>query len=92
MARAMLAGDLPTQPTMNQTMATEYDRYREALVIETYTIWPEDFDGLDPAQRMQIEQRLHAEPEKAAELRYERLHSGFARVITVTPEDLARTR
>jgi hypothetical protein len=35
---------------------------------------------------------LHADPQKAADLRYERLHTGFARVITVTQEDLARLK
>ena len=73
-------------------MATEFDRYREALVIEQYTIWPEEYEDWEPGQRARVEQRLHAEPDKAAELRYERLHSGFARIITVTAEDLARLK
>ena len=73
-------------------MATkEFDRYREALVIENITLWPEDVD-LDEASKARVAQRLHAEPEKAADLKYERLHTGFARVITVTPEDLARIK
>jgi hypothetical protein len=74
-------------------MATkEFDRYREALVIETKTIWPDEFADLDDAARARIAQRLHAEPEKAADLDYERLHTGFARVITVTAEDIARVK
>lgn len=73
-------------------MATEHDRYREALVIETYTIWPPEYDAWAATDRARIEQRLHAEPEQAADLRYERLHSGFARVITVTAEDVARIK
>jgi hypothetical protein len=73
-------------------MATEFDPYRDALVIETYTIWPEEYDDWPPAERARIEQSLHADPQKAADLRYERLHTGFARVITVTPEDLARLK
>lgn len=73
-------------------MATEFDRYRDALVIETYTIWPEEYDDWSPADRVRIESALHTDPEKAADLRYERLHTGFARVITVTPEDLARLK
>ena len=73
-------------------MATkEFDRYREALVIENITVWPDDVD-LDSASRARIAQRLHAEPEKASDLKYERLHTGFARVITVTAEDLARVK
>jgi hypothetical protein len=74
-------------------MATkEFDPYREALVIETRTIWPEEFADLEEATRARIAQRLHAEPEKAADLDYERLHTGFARVITITAEDLARVK
>jgi hypothetical protein len=70
----------------------EFDPYREALVIETYTIWPEEMADLDGPARERIAQRLHAEPDKAAQLGYERLHTGFARVITVTAEDLARIK
>ena len=74
-------------------MATkEFDRYREALVIENVTVWPEDAGDIDDASQARIAQRLHAEPEKAADLKYERLHTGFARVITVTPEDVARIK
>ena len=60
-------------------------------MIETQTIWPEGVD-LDRAARERIAQRLHAEPAEASQLSYERLHTGFARVITVTPEDLARVK
>jgi hypothetical protein len=33
---------------------------------------------------------LHATPEEALDLDYVRQHSGFARIITVTPDDLER--
>jgi hypothetical protein len=33
---------------------------------------------------------LHASPAEASELDYVRQHSGFARVIRVTPEDIER--
>ncbi|MEX0586983.1 MAG: hypothetical protein WD176_10075 [Pirellulales bacterium] len=71
-------------------MADAYDPYREALVIETRTIWPAEYDTLDPAVRGRIERALHADPAKAANLEYVRLHSGFARSITVTPADIER--
>lgn len=71
-------------------MANEFDRYRDALVMETRTVWPDDYEGWSDADRARAEQRLHAEPEKAAELVYERQHSGFTRVIAVTPADLER--
>ncbi len=72
--------------------AKEFDRYREALVIETHTVWPDEFADLDVATRSRIAQRLHAEPEKASELDYQRMHSGFARVITVTADDISRVK
>jgi hypothetical protein len=73
-------------------MSNEFDPYREALVMETFTIWPDEFDGWDQSQRATVELRLHAEPEKAAQLTYERQHSGFSRVITVTSDDIARIK
>lgn len=71
-------------------MPNEFDPYREALVIERVTIWPEEYDSWEPDRRARIEERLHAEPQEAASLEYERLHTGFCRKITVTPEDLER--
>ena len=73
-------------------MANEFDPYRDALVIEKLTVWPDQYDGWDAGQRARIEQRLHAEPKSAADLKYERQHTGFTRVITVTEEDLARIK
>lgn len=70
-------------------MADKFDPYREALVVETTTIWPEGTD-LDPYRRAEIESALHASPEEAANLAYIRTHTGFCRQITVTDEDLER--
>lgn len=71
-------------------MADKYDSYREALVVETQTVWPE---GLTPpADRAELERRLHAEADKAAELEYVRLHTGFCRRITMTQADLDRLK
>ncbi len=71
-------------------MANEYDKYREALVLETTTIWPDELAHVAASDRRQLERRLHAEPESAAQLEYVRLHSGFNRQITVTPADIER--
>ena len=76
-------------------MANEFDAYREALVVETSTIWSPELQqsGARPADRQareRIEQALQAAPQQAAELTYERMHTGFCRVITVTADDLAR--
>ncbi len=71
-------------------MANEFDPYREALVMETTTLWPDEYDDWEVDQRQQVEQRLHAEPAKAQQLEYIRQHTGFRRQITVTPADLER--
>ena len=47
-------------------MPNALDPYREALVVEHHTIWPNEYED------------------------YVRQHTGFARVITVTPVDLER--
>jgi hypothetical protein len=73
-------------------MGDSYDAYREALVVETVTIWPDEFSDLGPAERKRIEEQLHANPQEAPGLAYVRLHTGFARQITVTAEDLERLK
>ncbi len=71
-------------------MPDTFDPYREALVVETRTLWPDDLPAFDAATRLQLEQALHADAESCGHLEYVRQHSGFCRQITVTPEDLAR--
>lgn len=71
-------------------MANEFDPYREALVVETRTIWPEEYDDWDEAERERVAALLHAEPQSASDLEYDRMHTGFCRVIRVTADDLAR--
>jgi hypothetical protein len=71
-------------------MSNEFDAYREALVVETATVWPDEYDDWEPADRQRVEERLHAEPAQAAELEYIRMHTGFLRQITVTHADIER--
>lgn len=71
-------------------MPDKFDPYREALVMETKTIWPEELAEIDEARRQRIEAALHADPERAAILDYFRLHTGFCRQITVTEDDIER--
>ena len=71
-------------------MANAFDPYREALVVETLTIWPEEYDTWDEQERARLEHLLHTSPQAAADLDYNRLHTGFCRQITVTPADLER--
>jgi hypothetical protein len=72
------------------TVPNEFDPYREALVVETTTIWPEEYDDWSLDDRRRVEAQLHANPQQAAELEYIRQHSGFCRQITVTSADLER--
>ena len=39
-------------------MANAFDPYREALVVESVTVWPDEYDDLDADQRSRIEERL----------------------------------
>jgi hypothetical protein len=71
-------------------MPNEFDPYREALVIEQATIWPDEFDDWQPGDRARVEMALHANPKDCAELAYTRQHTGFSRQITVTEADLER--
>jgi len=71
-------------------MANEFDPYREALVMEALTLWPEEYDDWEAEERRRIEVLLHSEPAKCEQLEYVRMHSGFRRQITVTPADLER--
>ena len=71
-------------------MPNAFDPYREALVIENHTVWPADYEDWSQADRSRAEALLHASPQEAAELDYLRQHTGFARVITVTQNDLDR--
>jgi hypothetical protein len=73
-------------------MADKFDPYREALVMETKTIWPAEYEDLDEATKLQIAQSLHADPQQAAQLEYIRVHTGFCRQITVTADDVQRQR
>ena len=71
-------------------MPNSLDPYREALVMEHHTAWPSAYDDWSAADKARVEALLHASPSEAAELDYVRQHTGFARVITVTPADLER--
>ncbi|MEX0819728.1 MAG: hypothetical protein WD070_09035 [Pirellulaceae bacterium] len=71
-------------------MADKFDPYREAIVVETTTVWPEEYDELEPDEKARLAAALHADPENCANLEYIRMHTGFCRQITVTEEDIER--
>jgi len=73
-------------------MPDKFDPYREALVMETNTIWADEYDHLGAADKARLEEALHGDPENASQLGYVRTHTGFCREITVTADDLARVQ
>lgn len=73
-------------------MADTFDPYREALVVETATVWPADLGSIPTAEKYQLEEKLHAQPQSCGGLEYVRVHTGFCRQITVSAADLARVR
>jgi zona occludens toxin (predicted ATPase) len=73
-------------------MPDKFDPYREALVVETNTIWPEEHSQLESSEKQRMEEALHADPRRCSHLEYVRMHTGFCRQITVTTEDIQRLR
>ena len=71
-------------------MPDKFDPYREALIVETSTVWPDEYDEMEPDEKSRIADALHADPENCQILEYVRMHTGFCRQVTVTPEDLDR--
>lgn len=71
-------------------MPDKFDTYREALIMETETVWPDEYEHLEGDEKVRLEGLLHSDPENASDLEYFRVHTGFCRKITVTPEDLER--
>ena len=71
-------------------MADKFDPYREALIVEVETAWPDEYDDWEPTERARVERLLHQHPDQAAQLEYVRTHTGFCRQITVTPGDVQR--
>ena len=73
-------------------MPDKFDPYREALVMETATVWPDEYDDWELPERARIERLLHEHPQDAAGLEYVRMHTGFCRTIHVTPADIERLK
>ena len=71
-------------------MADKFDPYREALVVETTTVWTPECDHLSGSEKSSTAAKLHGAPAKCSKLAYIRVHTGFCREITVTEDDLKR--
>ena len=68
-----------------------YDPRRDQLVMETKTFWAPDIaKELSDEDKALIATAIHRSPELAEQVEYERTHTGFMRIITVTVNDLER--
>lgn len=67
-----------------------YDTRLESLVMAQRTEWDAAVSTLADDKRQLVARVLHADPAQAVRIRYERQHTGFERIITVTPEDVSR--
>ena len=63
----------------------------ERLVVEVRTDWSEVAEAVPMGDRPAIARRLHGSPQACPSVRYDRMHTGFCRVITVTAADLDAT-
>jgi hypothetical protein len=81
---------LRAKPAQKRSMPDTFDPYREALIMETETIWPAELATIPAATKARVSEQLHAAPDKCAVLNYVRVHTGFCRQITVTQADLDR--
>jgi hypothetical protein len=70
--------------------AQKFDARMDSLVIETRTNWDENIGQLTDSEKSAIAKAIHAAPQLATKIDYERAHTGFTRVITVTVEDISR--
>ena len=68
----------------------KFDPRVEALVIETKTEWDPAVGELTDEDRDWLSSAVHASPSKAAKIAYDRAHTGFTRIITVTVDDIQR--
>ena len=68
----------------------KFDPRVDALVMETRTQWDPSVGTLSDEDRRWVAQSIHAQPQLASRVSYERSHTGFTRTITVTLEDIQR--
>lgn len=68
----------------------QYDPRLESLVVETRTLWAPAVQDLTEEERTVVARAIHARPELASKISYERTHTGFTREITVTEAEIAR--
>ena len=69
---------------------SKFDPRIDALVMETRTEWDSTVGKLSDEDRRWVASAIHTQPQLASLVAYERSHTGFARTITVTLEDIQR--
>lgn len=68
----------------------KYDPRVDSLVVEAVTNWASDVGELSSDDRAWVASALHRQPQLASQIEYERAHTGFTRIITVTADDIAQ--
>ena len=68
----------------------KFDPRLESLVMETRTNWDPEIGDLAEEDKAWLAAAVHQQPREAANVQYERSHTGFAREITVTVADIER--
>lgn len=68
----------------------KYDPRLELLVMETQTLWDPEVGDLSDEDRRWLASAVQQDPQSAAKIEYERSHTGFRRIITVTVADIER--
>ncbi len=68
----------------------KFDPRIDDLVMETRTHWDPSVGNLSEEDRQWVAKSIHHNPQFASRIAYERSHTGFVRIITVTLEDIQR--
>ncbi len=68
----------------------KYDPRIDSLVVETRTMWGDDVGDLSVEDRAWVASAIQRNPQLAGSIEYERAHTGFTRIITVTADDIAK--
>lgn len=68
----------------------KYDARVDSLVMETRTAWDPSVGALSDEDKAWLAKTVHETPAEAENIVYDRSHTGFTRLITVTADDIAR--
>lgn len=68
----------------------KYDPRLEDLVVETKTLWDDSVADLSEEDREAVAREIHTAPQLAAQIEYERAHTGFTRIVTVNAETIQK--